>query len=1188
MATKRTFIGADEELVVKGKLVVEGNITQQETTQTVNNLESDQFVINSDSENTTAVLTLNSNGTLANLSYTDGGNIVFSKTIQGNVYVTSGGSITIDGGLTLSGNVLSGNVAGTANFANALSTARNFSITGSDGTASAQSFDGTGDVGLPFALTTTGVSSGTYGTSNDVAQITIDSKGRISSASDVAIDHDALANFVANEHIDHTSVSILQGAGLSGANGDITASRTITVGQGTGIVVNASNVAVNDSHIRSLVSVTDSGGDGSLAYNNGTGEITYTGPSASEVRAHFSAGTGIDISSGTVSTNDSEIVISALSGYDANRFIDHTGVSISAGNGLTGGGTIATTRSLHVGAGDGIDVNANDVAVDSTVIRTTGSQTISGDKTFTGNVDLSGAGTIAGFTVDGDFAVSGNIQATGNLNTVNQVDLVVDNANIHLNNGNSAQDSHIIIDRPGATGSDTYVKWNETSDRWQFSNDGSTDYNMLLFSDFSGSTGITFSSGAISITNSGVSAATYGSATAVPQVAVNAQGQITSASDLTIAIPHSQITDFDAASNDAMDAYLTGGTGIDITSGTVAIDSTVIQTTGTQTISGDKTFSGKLIIPTSAATSNGSIYYDNANSKVFAYVAGAVVELSPAVDAGEVEDVGGGDIDVYAGNRSSGNTTIHGIKSISSGTYASISESSNVITIDASISAIRGGFSATGDLSYNATSGAFSFSQRTDSQIRGLVSGTGLVSYDNSTGVISTTADNYSSWLYTTESAGNESVSSGELITFSGGAGIDVTHSGSTITITQNSDVGDITSVVAGTGLSGGGTSGDVTLNVSGLTVSELAPGSLQTSGESFSNDDTSLMTSAAIEDKILSYGYTTQVGDITGVTAGTGLTGGGTSGTVTLNIGQGYGISANADDIEIANSEVRALFSAGGDLSYNASTGVFSFTNDAGDIEGVTAGNGLSGGGTSGTVSLALDLNELSAAVVDVASDSIAIIDANDSNVSKKESIADLASAMAGTGITATNGVLSASVGDITGVTAGTNLNGGGSSGAVTLNLDTTLTGMTAATFSGNVNASYFVGTATQAQYADLAEKYIPDADYEPGTVLIIGGNEEVTVTDEPGSYQVIGVVSTEPAYLMNSDADGVAIALRGRIPCKVCGVVKKGDVLITSNTPGHAMVAADPQNLSPLQIVGRALSNKTEAAPGIVEIIV
>ena len=104
--------------------------------------------------------------------------------------------------------------------------------------------------------------------------------------------------------------------------------------------------------------------------------------------------------------------------------------------------------------------------------------------------------------------------------------------------------------------------------------------------------------------------------------------------------------------------------------------------------------------------------------------------------------------------------------------------------------------------------------------------------------------------------------------------------------------------------------------------------------------------------------------------------------------------------------SEIRGMFSAGGDLSYNSSTGVFSFTNDAGDIESVAAGNGLSGGGTSGAVSLALDLNELSAATVAVASDSIAIIDASD-NSSKKESIADLVSGMAGSGVTASNGQL-------------------------------------------------------------------------------------------------------------------------------------------------------------------------------------
>ncbi len=78
-----------------------------------------------------------------------------------------------------------------------------------------------------------------------------------------------------------------------------------------------------------------------------------------------------------------------------------------------------------------------------------------------------------------------------------------------------------------------------------------------------------------------------------------------------------------------------------------------------------------------------------------------------------------------------------------------------------------------------------------------------------------------------------------------------------------------------------------------------------------------------------------------------------------------------------------------------------------AGDITGVTAGDGLSGGGTSGAVSLALDLNELTAAAVDVSADSIALIDGGD-NSSKKESIADFTVAIAGTGLTATAGVIS------------------------------------------------------------------------------------------------------------------------------------------------------------------------------------
>jgi hypothetical protein len=254
------------------------------------------------------------------------------------------------------------------------------------------------------------------------------------------------------------------------------------------------------------------------------------------------------------------------------------------------------------------------------------------------------------------------------------------------------------------------------------------------------------------------------------------------------------------------------------------VDSTVVRTTGDQSISGNISFVGELIMPQNGGvpTNNGSIYHNNID--VFAIVNGESVKLTPQSDVGEIEDVGDTGVDVYAGFRtvSIGNANVkyHGIRSISSGIYTNVTVSSNVITVDGNISGIRTGFSTSnvsgfGGLTYNSTTGVISHVGVSTAEIRNQISGTGLIAYSNSTGVISTTADNYNSWKFTTSSAGNTDVASGNLITFAAGSGITVSHTGSTITITNNSTA-DITGVSAGNGLVGGGESGNVTLNVVG------------------------------------------------------------------------------------------------------------------------------------------------------------------------------------------------------------------------------------------------------------------------------------------------------------------------------------------------------------------------------------
>lgn len=315
---------------------------------------------------------------------------------------------------------------------------------------------------------------------------------------------------------------------------------------------------------------------------------------------------------------------------------------------------------------------------------------------------------------------------------------------------------------------------------------------------------------------------------------------------------------------------------------------------------------------------------------------------------------------------------------------------------------------------------------------------------------------------------------------------------------------------------------------------------------------------------------------------------------TIKKGITLSTAISGNKFQGTASDADTLGGIAAANYLRSNANdttSGTLSVANDGGVIVGVDADLTITVDGSGANISNTIADTDISFKV-------------NDGGVTTTVMTIDGANARVGIG-TATptqalevNGTIKAT--SIEAATAGNvtgNLSGNvTSSGANTMGTLTMGGTFTSKAILPDATTTYDIGSttkkyntvfakATSAQYADLAEIYESDAEYEVGTVVIFGGEKEITVSSMGADTRVAGVISENPAYLMNSEATGQAVALQGKVPCKVVGTINKGDMLVThSQHPGVARKGNDPKVGT---VIGKALEEYNSTEIGTINIV-
>jgi len=472
------------------------------------------------------------------------------------------------------------------------------------------------------------------------------------------------------------------------------------------------------------------------------------------------------------------------------------------------------------------------------------------------------------------------------------------------------------------------------------------------------------------------------------------------------------------------------------------------------------------------------------------------------------------------------------VSSIANHSTTDLAEGTNQYYTDARA---RGAVSAGGDLSYNSGTGVFSFTERTDAEVRGLVSAGGDLSYNSGTGVFSFTER--------TDAEVRGLVS----VTDAGGDG----------SLAYNSSTGVITYT--------GPSAAEVRAHFTGGTGVTITSGSIAI-GQAVGTGDNVTFNDLTINGDLTVSGTTTTVNTETiNLADNQILLNSNETGTPTQNGGIEIerGTSANKTFVW---DETADKWTVGSETMV---AGTFE-----GNLTGAVTGNAdtATKWATGRTITLTGDVTGVSGTFD------------GSGNLSFATTIAANSVAL-GTDTTGNYVQQGATSGN--GISGSVNSEGGTftvTSNATSANTASTIVFRDG---SGNFSAGTISATATQAQYADVAERYHSGIEMEAGTVVCFGGDNEIEACKENGCTRVAGVISTAPAFMMNKDAGDDAthpyVALAGRVPCKVTGTIKKGDMLMASDKEGHAKAGPFKGGA----MIGKALEN-FDGESGVIEVFV